>query len=256
MDILHTIILGAVEGLTEFLPISSTAHLVLAAQALSIAPTEFVKSFQIAIQLGAILAVLLLYWRKFFVDRETLKRVAVAFVPTAVIGFLLYNLFKEFLIESIPLIAWMLLLGGAVLLLFELFHVEKEGAVREVRTMSYRQSIGIGLAQALAIVPGVSRAGATIVASMFFGLSRAASVEFSFLLAVPTMLAATGYDLLQTGASFSAGEFGTLALGFLVSLAFALLAVKFLLRYIQKHTFAVFGVYRILIAIIFLFFFI
>lgn len=256
MNILHTVILGAVEGLTEFLPISSTAHLVLATRLLDISQTEFVKSFQIAIQLGAILAVVLLYWRKFFVDRETLKRVAAAFVPTALIGFLLYRLFREYLVENTPLIVWTLLVGGVFLILFERFRTEKEGTVNEVRTMSYRQSIGIGLAQALAIVPGISRAGATIVASMLFGLSRAASVEFSFLLAVPTMLAATGYDLAKTGASFSVGEFGTLALGFLVSLITALLAVKFLLRYIQKNTFAGFGVYRILIALLFLLFFV
>lgn len=256
MDILQTIILGAVEGLTEFLPISSTAHLVLTTQLLGVLQTEFVTSFQIAIQLGAILAIVLLYWRKFFVDRETLKRIAAAFVPTALIGFLLYRLFREYLVENIPLIIWTLLLGGIILILFERLHTEKEGAVNDVRTMSYRQSIGIGLAQALAIVPGVSRAGATIVGSMLLGLSRRASVEFSFLLAIPTMLAATGYDLVKTGAHFSAGEFGSLALGFLASLATALLAVKFLLRYIQTNTFADFGVYRILIALLFLLFFV
>lgn len=256
MDLLDTIILGAVEGLTEFLPISSTAHLVLGARLLDIAQTEFVKSFEIAIQLGAILAVVLLYWRKFFVDHETLKRVAVAFVPTAVIGFSLYQIFKNILVENTLLIVWTLLWGGVVLILFERFHTEKEEVVNEVRDMSYRQSIGIGLAQALAIVPGVSRAGATIVGGMLLGLSRRASVEFSFLLAAPTMLAATGYDLVQNGVHFSAGESGMLLVGFAVSLLTALLAVRFLLHYIQKNTFVGFGAYRILVALLFLLFFV
>lgn len=256
MNLLETIILGAVEGLTEFLPISSTAHLVLAARVLDIAQTEFVKSFEIAIQLGAIAAVVLLYWKKFFVEPKVLARIGAAFVPTALIGFLLYHLFREYLVENTSLIIWTLLLGGVFLILFERFHTEKEEMVNEVRDMSYRQSIGIGFAQALAIVPGVSRAGATIIASMFLGLSRKASVEFSFLLAVPTMVAATGYDLLKTGTSFSAGEFGTLVLGFLVSLLTALIAVKFFLHYIQKNTLVGFGVYRICIALLFLLFFV
>lgn len=252
MDFLQGVILGIVEGFTEFLPISSTAHLILTAKILKIPPTEFVKSFEIAIQLGAILAVVWLYWRRFFLDKKAAKKIAAAFLPTAIIGFLLYKIFREVLTENIPLIAWVLALGGVFLIIFEFWHKEKPEAPEDIANISYKHGVLIGIFQSLAIVPGVSRAAATILGGLFLGLKRKTAVEFSFLLAAPTMLAATGYDLLKTGASFSSGQFGVLAAGFLVSFLVAILAIKFLLHYIQKNNFVWFGVWRILIGLFFI----
>ncbi|MFC1789410.1 undecaprenyl-diphosphate phosphatase [Patescibacteria group bacterium] len=252
MDFLQSVILGLVEGFTEFLPISSTAHLILTAEILKIPQTEFVKSFEITIQLGAILAVVWLYWRKIFLNNEIIKRIFAAFLPTAIIGILFYKIFKNFLMENLSVIVWALFLGGIFLIIFELWYKEKPGAVEDVEKISYRQSFLIGVFQAVAIVPGVSRSAATILGGLFLGLKRKTIVEFSFLLAVPTMLAATGYDLLKTGGGFSFDQFGVLFVGFLISFLVAIAAIKFLLHYIQKNNFIWFGVYRILAGLIFI----
>lgn len=241
MTFLDSILLGIVEGLTEFLPISSTAHLILASEFLGVPGSSFLSSFIIAIQLGAIGAVVFLFWRTLVFDLETMKRVAVAFVPTAVIGFLLYKLLKEVLVENLWLIAAALFIGGIVLILFERFH--REGTEQ----ISYKAAFLIGCVQALAIVPGVSRAGATILGGLALGIPRVKIVEFSFLLAIPTMLAATGYDLVKSGSQFASGEWELLAVGFLTSFIAAYIGVKWLIRYVQTHSFAAFGWYRILL---------
>lgn len=241
MTFLDSIILGIVEGLTEFLPISSTAHLVLASEFLRVPESGFLSSFIIAIQLGAIASVVLLFWRTLIFDLETMKRVALAFLPTALIGFLLYKLLKEVLIENLWLIAATLFFGGIILILFERFHREGTGE------MTYRSAFLIGCAQALAIVPGVSRAGATILGGLALGIPRVKIVEFSFLLAIPTMLAATSYDLLKSGGSFAMGEWELLAVGFVTSFVAAYACVKWLIRYVQTHSFAAFGWYRIVL---------
>jgi len=250
MNFLQSLILGTVEGFTEFLPISSTAHLILTAKILKISQTEFVKSFEIAIQLGAILAVVWLYRRRFFLDKETIKRIIAAFLPTAIFGFLFYKFFKEFLMENTSLIVWTLFLGGVFLIVFEFWYKEKLGTVEDVAKISYRQSLLIGVFQSAAMIPGVSRAAATILGGLFLGLKRKTIVEFSFLLAVPTILAATGYDLLKTGSDFSLDQLGILVVGFLVSFLVAILAIKFLLHFIQKNNFNWFGIYRIFIGFI------
>lgn len=252
MNYWQVIILGIVEGLTEFLPISSTAHMILTGQLLNIPQTEFLKSFEIAIQLGAILAVILLYWKRVLVSREIIKRVAVAFIPTAIFGFLLYKIFKVFLLENITIIVAALVLGGIVLILFEYFHKEGKTGTDSIEKISYRNCFIIGVCQALAIVPGVSRSAATILSGLGLGVKRKTIVEFSFFLAVPTMVAATGYDLLQAGFNFSADQFGMLTVGFVVAFIVALLAIKFFLGFIQKNDFKLFGVYRILIGLVFL----
>jgi len=252
MNYWHSIILGIVEGFTEFLPISSTAHLILTGKILNIAQTEFVKSFEIAIQLGAILAVAWLYWKKLLLNKEIMKKIIAAFLPTAIFGFLLYKLFKGYLMENLSVIVWALLLGGVFLIIFEYWHKEKADATDSIENISYRNCFLIGSCQAIAMVPGVSRAAATILGGLFLGVKRKTIVEFSFLLAVPTMLAATGYDLLKTGFTFSADQFGLLLTGFIVSFLVAILAVKFLLHFIERHDFKWFGVYRIIIALIFL----
>lgn len=253
MDFLHAIILGVVEGVTEFLPISSTGHLILASKILRLPSTNFLKSFEIAVQLGAILAVVVLYWRSFFVKFEILKKVIVAFLPTAALGLIFYKVIKQFLLGSEQVVLWALALGGVFLIIFELLYREKPDALEEVEKISWRQAIVIGFFQSIAMIPGVSRAAATIVGGLILGLKRRTIVEFSFLLAVPTMAAATGFDLLKSGALFSPGEFGLIAVGFIFSFVTAFFAIKFFLNFIKSHSFISFGVYRVILAIFFWF---
>src|SRR3989344_556569 len=187
MDIAQAVFLGFIEGVTEFLPISSTGHLILATEVLGISHTEFQKSFEIIIQLGAILAVVVLYWRS-LLQVEIIKKIAVAFLPTVAVGFLLYSFIKTYLIGNPVVVVWALLIGGIALIVFELLHREREGTTGDIRSMSYKQAAFVGLAQAVAVVPGVSRSAATILGGLLLGMKRVAIVEFSFLLAVPTML--------------------------------------------------------------------
>jgi undecaprenyl-diphosphatase len=252
MTWLTTIILGIVEGITEFLPISSTGHLILSATVLQIQESDFLSSFMIAIQLGAICSVVVLYWQKIWSKpREIFIRLVLAFIPTAIIGLTLYGVVKKYLLNNQAVVLWALLIGGIILIIFELLYKEKETATAEITQVSYKNSFLIGVFQSLAIVPGVSRSAATVIGGLCLGLKRKTIIEFSFLLAVPTMLAATGLDLLKTGFTFSGTEWGMIGLGFIVSFLFAILAIKFLLNFIQKHTFIWFGVYRVVIAILF-----
>lgn len=251
MTIFHAIILGIVEGLTEFLPISSTGHLILTSYFLRIPDAEFVKSFEIIIQLGAILAVVVLYFRS-FLNIGILKKLAVAFIPTGIIGLLLYKILKTYFLGSTSIVAWSLFIGGIVLIAFELYIRRAPVPYDEIENMSYRQAFGIGLFQAAAIIPGVSRSAATIVGGMILGMSRVAIVEFSFLLAVPTMAAATGLDLVKSASAFSAADAFMLAVGFVVSFVVAIVAISYFLRYVRSHTFIPFGIYRIVVALAFL----
>ncbi|MFA5182912.1 MAG: undecaprenyl-diphosphate phosphatase [Syntrophales bacterium] len=250
MDLLTAAILGIVEGISEFLPISSTGHLILTSHLLGLKHTDFLKSFEIAIQVGAISSVIVLYWRAFLVDLNILKKVIVAFIPTGIMGLTLYKLIKQFLLGSSTIVLWSLFLGGIFLIVFEIWHREKEEAVADVKDISFRQALIIGCFQSIAMIPGVSRSAATIVGGLLLGLKRKVIVEFSFLLAVPTMLAATAYDLLKSGSRFSLDQAQFLAVGFITSFVVALLSIKFLLRYIQTHTFIAFGVYRIVLVIV------
>lgn len=251
MDLFSAIIMGIVEGLSEFLPISSTGHLMLTADLLKLGNTEFVKSFEIAIQCGAILSVVVLYFRTLFIEIEVLKRVCVAFLPTAVIGFLFYKVIKHFLLGNVHIVLWSLILGGIFLVIFELLHGEKGDTQSELNQISYKHAFLIGIFQSLAIIPGVSRSAATIIGGLVLGMRRTAIVEFSFLLAVPTMLAATFLDLSQSAKAFSSNEIFLLTVGFFTSFIVALFAVKSFLFYIKTNTFIPFGLYRIIIAIFF-----
>lgn len=252
MSPLDSVILGVVEGVTEFLPISSTGHLILAGHLLGIPTTEFFKAYEVAIQLGAIAAVAILYWRS-FLNMEVLKRLFAAFLPTAVVGFVLYKFIKDTLFENMEVLLASFVIGGIVLIALELFHKEKEEARKSVTDISYLQAFLIGLAQSIAIIPGISRSGASIMGGLLVGVSRVAIVEFSFLLAVPTIAAATGYDLLKHSYSFTGGEFGLLSIGFVTSFAVAMVVIKAFLSFIQKYTFIPFGIYRILLALVFFF---
>lgn len=249
MDIFNSVILGIVEGITEFLPISSTAHLILVAEFLKLPQTEYIKSFEIAIQLGAILSVVVLYWKS-LLDIEVLKRLVVAFVPTAIIGLLMYPVIKQYLF-SINIVLWTLLIGGIVMILFERYYSKREEIEQDISQISFKQCLAIGLFQSVAIVPGVSRAAATIIGGRSLGLSKKTIVEFSFLLAIPTMAGATGLDLLKNYDQFSQNQFTTLAIGFVTSFVIAMISIKLLLKYIKNHDFKAFGVYRIALVILF-----
>lgn len=259
MTILHSIILGIVEGITEFLPISSTGHMILTAHLLNIKESDFVKSFEIIIQLGAILSVVALYWKTIW-NWQMLKKLFVAFLPTAIIGLVLYKVIKTYLLGSPVVVLWSLFLGGIILILFELWYKRKNERefgeqviveVNELEHITYRKALSLGLFQSIAVIPGVSRSAATIIGGLWLGLKRKTIVEFSFLLAIPTMLAATGLDLVKNFGSFSVDQFGILATGFVVAFVIALISIKFLLQFIRKHNFIPFGIYRIVVAIFF-----
>jgi undecaprenyl-diphosphatase len=247
MTLVQSIILGIVEGITEFLPISSTGHLILVSWLLGLSQTEFQKSFEIAIQLGAISSVIALYWRQ-FLSPGILTKVIIAFIPTGIIGLAFYRVVKTYLLSSEVIVLWALGLGGVALIVFELIHRERKDALRDVASISYSQALLIGLFQSVSIIPGVSRAGATIVGGLILGLTRPIIVEFSFLLAAPTMLAATGFDLLKNASSFAIDDAVNLATGFVASFFVALISVKWLLGFVQTRTFVPFGIYRMLVA--------
>ncbi|MEK9159254.1 MAG: undecaprenyl-diphosphate phosphatase [Patescibacteria group bacterium] len=251
MTLLSALILGLVEGFTEFLPISSTAHLILTGKVLGLDQSEYLKSFEIIIQLGAILAVVCMYWKE-LLKVEVLKRLFVAFVPTGLLGLIFYKFIKLYLFESLPILLWALLIGGIFLIIFEKVTKERSGEL-SLEKIPYKACLWIGLFQSLAMVPGVSRSGATIIGGLIFGLPKKTIVEFSFLLAVPTMLAASGLDLLKNSNSFSADQALFLIVGFVTSFLMALFSIKFLLSILRKQTFTLFGIYRIALATLFFF---
>ncbi len=251
MNLYQSLVLGIVEGISEFLPISSTGHLILAGKAMGLDSTEFLKSFEIAIQTGAILAVVVLYWRLLLVNLQVMFRIAAAFVPTMVIGFALYPWIKKYLLGNEEVVLWSLFLGGIFLIVFEKFHRESTSSLTDLSQMSYRTAIIIGACQALAMVPGVSRAAATICCGLALGMNRKAIVEFSFLLAVPTMFAATALDLLKSYHTFTSSEVHFLGIGFIASFVMAILSIKLLLQFIKNHGFTAFGIYRIAAALVF-----
>ena len=250
MDFITALILGIVQGISEFLPISSTGHLILASHLMGLQHTEFLKSFEIAIQAGTILSVVALYWRSLMVDFEVIKRLAVAFLPTGLLGLTLYRLIKGYLLGSETVVLCSLLIGGILIIAFERWYREGENATGDIRAMSYKNALIVGLFQSVAMIPGVSRSAATILGGLLLGLKRKTIVDFTFLLAVPTMLAATGYDLIKSGSQFSLDQVQYLLIGFVTAFVVALLSIKFLLRFIKTHTFIPFGIYRIVLVIV------
>lgn len=279
MPIFDVIFLSILEGITEFLPISSTGHLILASTILHIPSTEFVKTFEIVIQLGAILAVVVLYTKRVLSQWTLIPKLLTAFAPTAFVGLVLYHFIKQYLFESPVLVASMLILGGIALIGIEKYfngkddpknsvnrktqNTQKESEGKSLRhselsklsEISYKQAFFIGCFQSLSIVPGVSRAAATIFGGLFMKLDRRTAVEFSFLLAIPTMVAASGLDLLESGTHFTSQEYIQLGIGTAIAFITALLVIKWLLIYIQTHTFIPFGIYRIVLGVLFLLYF-
>lgn len=252
MNTLQVLILSCIEGITEFLPISSTGHLILTTQLLQIPQTEFMKTFEIVIQFGAILAIFVLYSRTLIKKRTYWKPILLAFLPAGLIGFILYKLIKSILLENSYITVVALILGGLILILFEHFMPKK--TVTTIEKLTIKQSLLIGIGQSLAIIPGVSRSAASIISGMIVGLSREQAVEFSFFLALPTITAATIFDLIKSSFNFTSQEFTYLGLGTIFSFIFALFTIKFFLKYVKNHSFVVFGVYRIILGLFFLFF--
>lgn len=252
MTLFNSIILSAVEGITEFLPISSTGHLILTSNILSIAQTDYVKDFTIIIQLGAIFAVIFLYSKKLLTNKNIWMRIIVAFLPTAIVGLVLYKLIRYFLLGNTYVTLLALFFGGIALIILELLYKEKEHHIEKIEDMSFKNAFLIGVFQSLAVVPGVSRSAATIVGGLFLGTKRKTAVEFSFLLAIPTMFAASGLDILKSNFfSYTSDQYFFLFVGFIGSFIVAIITIKFFLDFIKNHTFIPFGIYRIIVAILF-----
>jgi len=259
-NIFKAAILGVVEGITEFLPISSTGHLILAGDILGFTG-DTAKTFEVFIQLGAILAVVWLYRKKV---SSTIKNIGaektnrfllnllIAFLPAAFIGLITHSFIKHHLFNPIT-VAIALIAGGFAILVIE--RVVKKSIVLDVDDVSFKQALGIGLAQTLSLFPGVSRAGATIMGAMCFGLERKVATEFSFFLAIPTMFAATSYDLLKNLHYLTIDDLPIFVVGFFVSFFSALFVIKAFLGFVTKHTFNSFAVYRIIFGAVILFYY-
>ena len=254
--LLIAIILGIVEGVTEFLPVSSTGHLILATELLGFDAEKW-AAFNVIIQLGAILAIVVLYWRTFWAVLEGLfanqpmswrfvRNVLIGFLPSAVLGFLLINNI-EALLGNAEIVAWMLILGGIAILAIE--RLVKNTPIVGVAEMPLRTAIGVGLIQCVSMIPGVSRSGATIMGGLSLGVERRTAAEFSFFLAIPTMVGATTLELAKHHDDIMAGAhgvgFGAIAVGFVVSFIVAIVVVRAFVAYISRHGFAPFAWYRI-----------
>ncbi|MBS1682887.1 MAG: undecaprenyl-diphosphate phosphatase [Bacteroidetes bacterium] len=250
MTIGEAVVLAIVEGLTEFLPVSSTGHMIIASSLMGIASEPFVKTFTIAIQLGAIVSVLVLYWKRFFQSLNFYIKLLTAFFPAAILGFLL-NDYIDQLLERVEVVALMLVVGGIVFLFIDRFFSSNT----DTSGPSISSAFKIGIFQCLAMIPGVSRSAATIIGGLTQKLTKQTAAEFSFFLAVPTMFGATAFKLFKyfkTGNAFAQGELSVLAVGNLVAFVVALFAIKFFIRFVSTHGFKIFGYYRIVLGVIIL----
>jgi undecaprenyl-diphosphatase len=247
MTTLQAILIAIVEGITEFLPISSTGHMIIAEHVLGVPPDAFTKLFTVCIQFGAILSVLVLYWKRFLQGIPFYVKLLIAFLPAAVVGFLLGDTIDA-LLENVTVVAVALLVGGIVLL-----YIDKWLAPNVEVEITPKRAFMIGIYQCIALVPGVSRSAATIIGGMAQQLTRKQAAEFSFFLAVPTMAAASGYKMLKawtdTPEVFSSANLGTLLLGNVVAFVVAVLAIRFFIGWLTKHGFRAFGWYRIAVGV-------
>jgi len=251
MDIFQAIIIGIIEGFTEFLPISSTGHMIVASKFMGIEENNLVKAYEVIIQFSAILAVAVIYRDKFHLSHlELWKKLILAFLPLAIIGFLLKDYIK--MLFSVQVVAIMFIVGGIIFLIVEKFYKEKEESIKNIDEITYKQALIIGLVQILSLVPGTSRAGATIIGGLLVGLNRETSASFSFLLAIPVMSAVSGYDLLKHYQEFSNVNITAFVIGFIVSFIVAYITVKLFLAFLNNFTFVAFGIYRIIFGIILL----
>lgn len=247
MSFWDALILAIVEGLTEFLPVSSTGHMIIASSALGIATDPFTKTFTVAIQLGAICSVLVLYWKRFFKSFGFYFKLTVAFIPAAILGFLAGD-YIDAMLERVDIVAYSLLAGGIFFLFVDKIFADTEVVGKD--DVSYPAAFKVGLFQLLALTPGVSRSAATIIGGLAQGLNKKTAAEFSFFLAVPTMLAATGYKILQfylDGHTFGSSELGLLMVGNVAAFIVAMLAIKSFITFLTRHGFKWFGYYRIVL---------
>ena len=247
MTITETIVLAIIEGLTEFLPVSSTGHMIIASSIMGIASDNFAKLFTICIQLGAILSVVVLYWKRFFKSIDFYFKLVVAFIPAAVFGVLLSDKIDA-LLENPISVAISLVMGGVILLFVNDWF--KKPTIDDESKISYINAFKIGLFQCIAMIPGVSRSGATIVGGLSEKLTMKSAAEFSFFLAVPTMFAATAkklYDYYKMDLTLTTEDYTMLGVGNLVAFLVAMLAIKYFITFVTKNGFRVFGVYRIII---------
>lgn len=253
MTLFESLLLGALEGVTEFLPVSSTGHLILASHLMGIEQTDAHKAFEVAIQLGSILAVLFLYAKDLVGDKTLWIKLAVAFVPTGVLGFLFYKQIKAlFGVETVSI---MLIAGGVIFLIVEYFRRDKAiDSGKELSELTYKEAFLIGVFQSLSMVPGTSRSGATIIGGLLLGLKRKSAAEFSFLLAIPTMMIATAYDLFKHGHEMVVDDWSMLIVAFVTAFVFAFFTVKAFVGFVGRHTFVPFAIYRIIVGIIFFYF--
>jgi len=249
MTYFESVVIGVIEGFTEFLPISSTGHMIVVEQWLGVAQNDLTKAYDVIIQFAAILAVMLIYRDKLgFAKIGLWKNLLLAFLPLGIIGYLLRHQVKE--LFSVPVVAGMFIVGGAVFLIVEYFY-DEEAKIRteEVEAVSWKQALAIGFAQVFSLVPGTSRAGATIIGGLLSGLDRKTSAEFSFLLAIPVMAAVSGYDLLKHWQDFSQAMWGPYIAGFVIAFVVAWLTIKLFLAFLGRFTFVPFGIYRIFFGI-------
>lgn len=255
MNYLQAILLAIIEGITEFLPVSSTGHMIIGSSAMGIAAHPFVKVFTVAIQFGAILSVLVLYWRRFFQNFSFYLKLLVAFLPAALFG-LLFKKQIDALLENIVVVACALIAGGFILLWIDEYFARRQPNTHHTDQIGTVQALKIGFFQVIAMVPGVSRSAATIIGGLFQGLTPAIAAEFSFFLAVPTMFAATCkslWDYVQDeGGVFTAQELGLLAVGNIVAFLVAMLAIRSFIRYLTQNGLKVFGYYRIVLGVVIL----
>lgn len=251
MEIFHAIILAIVEGITEFLPISSTGHMIVVADWLGIPREAQNTAFEIIIQFAAIFAVIANYTDKFHPRHLQLwVKVLIAFLPIAAIGFLFDDYIET--LFTVQTVAWMFIIGGIIFLIVEQFYRETPQQVHDMEDLSYQQAAWVGFAQLFALVPGTSRAGASIIGGMLAGLSRKASAEFSFLLALPVLGASSAYTFLKHYQDFATTSFMPLIVGFVVAFVVAYLTMKLFLGFLERFTFRAFGIYRILFGVLLL----
>lgn len=251
MTTFQAIILAIIEGAAEFLPISSTGHMILASAMMKLQDIEFVKTFEIVIQLGAIMAVVVLYIKRFFVSIDIYLKLIAAFIPTGVIGILAYKTVKTYLFNPF-IVSAALIVGGVFLILLDKWTENKKSDYEKVEAISYLGAMKIGLFQSLAMIPGVSRSAASIFGGVYAGFDRKLATEFSFLLAIPTMFAASGKDLWESKDMIDIENIKLLLIGGAVAFVVALIAVKWFVAFVQKYGFKHFGYYRIALGLLFL----
>jgi undecaprenyl-diphosphatase len=251
MDLFQAVIIGIIEGFTEFLPVSSTGHMIVASHFLGVRQDALTKAYEVIIQFAAILAVVLIYRDKIEMKKIDLwTKLFVAFLPLAIVGYIFKDTIKA--LFSVQVTAWMFIIGGVVFLVVEYFYKEAPHHTHDVEKVTWKQAIAVGFAQIFSLIPGTSRAGSTIIGGLLSGMDRKTAAEFSFLLAIPVMAAVSGYDLLKHYREFADANWPAFALGFATAFVVAYATIKLFLAFLQRFTFVPFGIYRILFGILLL----